>query len=416
MASRDTALTTELRKLGQALGWEFPFFLLPLARLRWIEDDSPNTPTASMDAAGRFRGNPGFIGRLSKDEKKGLIAHEIMHLLLDHFYRRDGRDPKVWNIACDMAINHGLRTCGIKLPAGGIYPPATWEALNAEQIYEQLMQDPSQQPQGGGDGAKGDGPPTPTGGCGLLPPQPGEGDGEGDGDDDQDGDGPGKGESEGEIRRKWREVAASAKEMQRQQGEGPGNALIGLLDVPPARVKWASVLRNGMTAAISAHGRDTQTWTRRGRRSQAIGPQFAGWITNAAKCAVVIDTSGSMGHDVIMRCIGETIGICKTSGVAVFLAVHDAKVHWSGWISPTSTAASLEQYVIGGGGTCAHEAYNHVGTAAKRFDAMIHLTDGYLHWPEWPANVRRPIVALVGYCSDESTVKPGATIIPVPAE
>jgi predicted metal-dependent peptidase len=36
---------------------------------------------------------------------KFVMAHEFLHVGLRHDERQQGRDPFLWNVACDYAIN-----------------------------------------------------------------------------------------------------------------------------------------------------------------------------------------------------------------------------------------------------------------------------------------------------------------------
>ncbi len=84
--------------------------------------------------------NPG-VG-LSEQECRFVIAHEILHVGLVHSRRREGRDPYLWNIACDFVINGWLIEMGIgTLPqVGGLYDPEL-KGLSAESIYDRIVTD-----------------------------------------------------------------------------------------------------------------------------------------------------------------------------------------------------------------------------------------------------------------------------------
>lgn len=396
--TRTKTLAAFARRQANAMGWAHPFFAIPSARVRFKEDtDGRITKTAGVSADGWIYLHTPWASKLTKAELQGLIAHELMHLILGHRRRQGNRIHRVWNIACDMTINYALKKSGFVLPGDGVYPPEKWETWHAERIYDELMaQGESQKPQ--------DGDPAPGQGCGVMAPQ-------GDGDP-QDGEG-GSQKTEAECSRQWKEIAVQAAEMGRTQGAGKDDALVGAIEVPEPRVRWSAILRKGLSTARSAHGRDSQTWTRRGRRSQAVGPQFCGWQTKAAKCAVVIDTSGSMSDDTLAQCVAEAVAISRASGVRVYLVTHDAGVQWAGWLAPNCRPEAITKALKGRGGTSAYEAYKNVANAAKRFDAFIHLTDGYLGWPQWPENTRKRIVALTGYHCDPENVRDGALVLEV---
>jgi predicted metal-dependent peptidase len=396
-----SALNKAVKAAARALGWVEPFFGIPLAQAQFREDpEGRHTETACVTADGIVYFYSPWVSKLTKGQLQGLLAHEIMHVLMLHYYRRGDRDPRVWNIACDMTINHPLRRAGLELPEGGVFPPPAWEGWHAEKIYEELMKDP---PKGGGEGS------APGQGCGVRPPELGKSP-----DDDSEDDDPvGTSLADAENQRKWRQAAAEARESARNQGDGRGSILAEALAVPEPRVRWTSILRRGIATARAIHGRDSTTWRKRGRRSQSIGPQFRGWQTTSASCAVVIDTSGSMSDEDLAQCVAETVAISRSAGVAVYLVTHDAAVQWQGWLSRNARPDKIQRTLVGRGGTCAHGAYKAVEQASRRFDVFVHLTDGYLSWPSWPANVRKPIVALTGHHTEKESVPAGALAIEV---
>jgi predicted metal-dependent peptidase len=79
---------------------------------------------------------------LDEDGARMVIAHELLHVGLRHQARRQGRDPYLWNVACDYVINGWLLEMGIgTLPSfGGLYDPAL-KGLSAEAIYDRIVTD-----------------------------------------------------------------------------------------------------------------------------------------------------------------------------------------------------------------------------------------------------------------------------------
>jgi putative metallopeptidase-like protein len=41
---------------------------------------------------------------LSLEELRFVLAHELLHVGLRHLDRRQGRDPFLWNVACDLVV------------------------------------------------------------------------------------------------------------------------------------------------------------------------------------------------------------------------------------------------------------------------------------------------------------------------
>ena len=105
--------------------------LVPVHRSSWCA-------TAATDGYHVFY-NPRWVAGLTSFETRGLLAHEVLHVVFGHGDRRQGRDPRRWNIACDHAINLLLLEQGFRLPAAGM-ADATFNGLSAEQIYDRLTE------------------------------------------------------------------------------------------------------------------------------------------------------------------------------------------------------------------------------------------------------------------------------------
>lgn len=69
----------------------------------------------------------------------GLVMHELLHLVLDSFKRREDRDPVLWNIAQDAIINAMVRDLGYKLPDGGVDLAYVRRLLDINISDEQLL-------------------------------------------------------------------------------------------------------------------------------------------------------------------------------------------------------------------------------------------------------------------------------------
>lgn len=74
-------------------------------------------------------------------EVRFVMAHELLHVALRHHARQQGRDPYLWNVACDYVINDWLVQMGVgRLPDGCLYDPAL-KGLNAEAVYDRIVND-----------------------------------------------------------------------------------------------------------------------------------------------------------------------------------------------------------------------------------------------------------------------------------
>jgi predicted metal-dependent peptidase len=78
---------------------------------------------------------------LSSAEWRFVLAHEMLHAALRHDRRADGRDPYLWNVACDYVINGWLVEMAVgSIPEGCLYDPAL-RGLSSESVYDTLTTD-----------------------------------------------------------------------------------------------------------------------------------------------------------------------------------------------------------------------------------------------------------------------------------
>ena len=73
-----------------------------------------------------------------------VMAHELLHVGLRHEPRRQGRDPYLWNVACDYVINGWLVEMGVgEMPVDTLLldPELGLERLSAEEVYDRITGD-----------------------------------------------------------------------------------------------------------------------------------------------------------------------------------------------------------------------------------------------------------------------------------
>ncbi|MEL6978048.1 MAG: VWA-like domain-containing protein [Pseudomonadota bacterium] len=96
---------------------------------------------AISDEAKEIYFNP--VAALSQDEAVFVMAHELLHAGLRHIPRRQGRDPWLWNVACDFIINDWLIEMKLGAPPeriGYLHDPAL-RGLSAEEVYDRIVRD-----------------------------------------------------------------------------------------------------------------------------------------------------------------------------------------------------------------------------------------------------------------------------------
>ena len=150
-----------------------PFFGNTAMKLKLVADSSIDT----MCTNGKeIRYSPAFVNDQIMLHNVGVLAHEVMHVTNGHQLRRGDKNPKLFNVACDFAINPILVDGGFELPEGALLD-YKYNGMSAEEIYNSLLDDYNQQEEETGKG---------------------EGNSEGDSSDDSDSDSDSSGDSSGD--------------------------------------------------------------------------------------------------------------------------------------------------------------------------------------------------------------------------
>jgi len=135
------------------LMFEHPFFGYLSLYLKIKETDMISTVGVTKDFELLY--NKHFIENLDKDEVKGVLLHELLHIALEHIRRIGNRNKELCNIAQDIIINNIIVKSNYKLPQNGLIPcndSITIQIFDKEirienisqksfeMIYDELMQ------------------------------------------------------------------------------------------------------------------------------------------------------------------------------------------------------------------------------------------------------------------------------------
>ncbi len=364
--------------------------------------------TMAVDKYGRVYMNPTLIhvgpnppkGAWSVEEAASVLVHELGHWLRKHHERAEPlvlaapiekREAVAMlsNVAQDCEINDDLKNEGLPLPGDPPMPHKYGypEGRLWEEYYQMLLKNPPP-PSGVGGGGKasgGKGGKAPTG-SGSMPRKCDCGSGAHGQPRDYELPAPGGkdkasgiGEAEGDLLRQQvaREIQAAAAR---------GNVPAGwkrwaeaLLEPPvvPWERELSALVKNAVTMAAGMYD---YSYAQISRRSEFYGPVLMpAMLRPNPEAAVVIDTSGSMGSDMLARALIEIKGILRAVGQRkVPVLCCDASVH--GGVQRVSNAFNVE--LAGGGGT---DMGVGIEAAQKlRCSVLIVLTDGFTPWPEEP--------------------------------
>ena len=337
-------LMKRLSKAKTSLILEHPF--IGSVALNMPMSLSDEVPTAATNGK-RVLYNPDFIEPLTDDELKFLVAHECLHPMLEHNYRRGARDPKKWNKAADYVINQLLVDEGIgKFIEGGCLD---------KNIYTN----------GGG---------TSDGIYSLLPDSD-DGDGESDGpggpgNDLEDGEGDAA--QQAQEAAEWKITVAQAAQAAKMMGKMSANMERLVDEVLKPKVDWREVLQRFVQKAKN----DQRSFARPNRRFLSQGlymPSVTGEVLGELVFAV--DMSGSISDHEKNQYAAE----CRQ----VFEDGKPAKIHFVFFSHEVCACDTIERdgdfefNPRGGGGTAFSPVFEHIEEQGIEPAAIVFLTDLY---------------------------------------
>lgn len=346
MAKLEDRLDTAYGKLGL----REPFIAAVMTRVK--REVSDKVSTAGTNGTW-VKYSPKFCDPLTDEELFGLVLHESCHVVLMHMWRREGRDPRIWNYANDAIINAYIKNRGWQLPSGGVHLGWVKDEHSSEYVYNKLKE--QQQEQQGGKGGSGDG----------------------EGDDDQDGmgggfDGTGDLEdAQDEATRVDMEatIVAAAK-MAKECGQGSAMIDRVLEHVGDAKVRWQDVTRSMLTESAAAD----YSYLRPSRRFIGSGLYMPSLRTDAlGGLAIGFDTSGSMGPNECNQIAAEIQAIVDDLNPAFVEVVYcDYEVTHTERFDRDET---LKLRPKGGGGTRFQPVFKHFQNTGEQYCGMIFFTD-----------------------------------------
>ena len=297
--------------------------------------------------------------RMSEGEWRFVLAHEYLHAGLCHGERCLGRDPWLWNVACDFVINGWLREMNVgTAPAGTLYDPS-FSGMSCESVYDIIVSDLKNYRdletfRGIG---KGD-----------ILGRPGAGrDSEYASRDDFVRDALMQGLDDFEQRGRGTIPAGLAEE-------------IRALSVPP--VPWDVKLSDWFDEHF-APAEPRHTYARASRRQSATPdiPRPGKTVDDAIKSGrtfgVVIDTSGSMKASEIGYALGAAANYAVAKEVPFVRVIFcDAAAYDAGYMAPEEIAGRVE--VKGRGGTVLQPAIKLLENAEDfpKDGPVLIITDG----------------------------------------
>lgn len=363
-----------------------PFFAHVAMGFRLQETDK--IETCSTDGETFFY-NAGYIKGQLPRQLEGMIAHETLHAAYRHPHRGEGLDPKLWNVAADIQVNHILQQHGFMLPEGAaVVSPdhavdrTTNKGRSVEEIYNLL----EQQKQQGGGGKNPNGGKMPQAGTVEMPNPddkkhdgpPAREPGEGNQDGDDEGEGQGQKDADDQERDLKRRVIKAALEA-RKQGKMPGDLESILDELKYGRKDW----RDSFRRYLGGGAIPEQTWSRPNRRYIAEGDYLPGQGKfGPGEIVLAIDSSGSIDDSLLAKFMAEIRKINEdVQPEKIHVVVCDAQVQWTCTFGPYDEVTAK---AIGRGGTDFVPVFDWVRNQGINPKALVYFTDLYGRFPDAP--------------------------------
>lgn len=408
-------------------------------RLRLV-DATKWCPTAATDFFHLYY-NRDFIDRCTLDEVKFVVAHEVMHCVYDHFERREGRDPTLFNISGDYIINLELKDLGIgSFPSTDTmmdpefaeklkeHDPKAWRKfrkefsgqpgvlcdekyrdMSTEEVYE-LLKKESQQQQGkgqkGSDGSGGqcgscggsgegegeDGECESCDGSGQsqgngmptshdmhMDPEAGNGDGDEDGNDGTNG--PIKIDKDALDRMSddMRKAIMDAAAVAAEARGGAGNIPGGVKRLIDEWTDSTVDWREYLNNVVQSTLKSDYTWSRQSRKSMSSS-YYLPAMSNDDMVSVdlAVDTSGSMTNKMLKDILGEVKGIMEQfADFRLRVWCFDTETYKIHEYGPDTVDEIYEFELEGGGGTMFECNWEMMRREEIMPDQFILCTDGY---------------------------------------
>jgi len=375
-----------------------------LLNLKLVEVAPSQCSTMATDGK-RIIYSPDFVLDIEEPELQGVLVHESLHVVWEHVLRRQHRHFKVFNIACDYAINGFLKyDLRMELPEGGLWSQ-DYRGKSAETIYRELinseeaLQDAidtindgestegsSGEGSGEGDNSKLSAPSCNTGqtvgdiDLDSLPLAAGEV------WDAQDSDGKPLSDSEiTELRSEIQRSVSLADKLEKSMSRSGSSGISTRVDsLKEPQVDWKGQLRDFLESSVS----HDNSWSRLNKRHQWRGVSLPSKAKSpmGGELAVAMDTSSSVDQGEVNVFASEIQAMAEECGLdKIRVCYCDTTVRknedgewWD--IYELNEGDELKLKVRGRGGTEFNPPFNLFNDYSEEVEnvlAFIYFTDGY---------------------------------------
>jgi predicted metal-dependent peptidase len=333
------------------------FFGNLATRLKLVNSDEW-CATAATDGR-NFYYNSKFICLLKPKEVEFLFGHEVLHVIYDHMGRRDGRDPQMWNVANDYAVNADLKRhkvgefitsvpCLYEVKYDGKYSEFIYDdlmknvtKLNLDDLIEEMLDEHMD----ADSSESGGGRPNP-----LTP------------------------EEREELRQEIKQNVINAARGV-EAGQLPAGIKRLIEDTVNPQMPWRELIQTNLTSSIKQDYSFARP-NRRGWHMDAIMPGMT--PGEEIDVVVAIDMSGSISNKQAQLFLSEVSGMMEMfDGFKIHVFCFDTDIYNPQTFSSDNLDTMSDYEPIGGGGTDFTAIFDYLKERGEDTKRLIVFTDMY---------------------------------------
>lgn len=388
-----------------------------------------------------------FVNKCTISQVNFVILHEILHVALAHMWRRNNRNPELWNMACDFVVNNALNEVvqsyqqnkkknelreneRVEMPKDVLYDKAFAE-MSAEEVYQYLEKNAKQisQPQvqiqatsssqqqqtpGGGKGRRkpnnNNNNSNGTTGSSNKPQKPQGPQGKSGGKTYQingknyqspsnhklwDKADKADQSTKNEKQMEWGSNLMQAAEDLKRRGFDPSSLKLHINALTKPQKNWKALLRDFIEEEINDY-----SFAPPDRRYDFGGimlPDFNDKQESVKDLLFFVDTSGSMSAEEITICYSEIQGAInqfkkRLHGILHFFDFDVKKKTYNF----DDVYGDLSKIIpVGGGGTSFEAVFKYVNANRKKYNnvkGIIIMTDGECPYPNEKITKGTPVL------------------------
>ena len=351
-----------------------PFFGNMATRMR-VQSCDDWCPTAATDGKNLYY-NTQFFNMLTNKQIEFVIAHEILHCVFDHIVRREDRDARIYNIACDYLVNNLLvrDNIGERVDQIQIFQDFKYDGWSSEEVYDDIKDTYDDQE---------------LEALGQLLDE--HIDWEKDGDQEGEGDTPGNGGGKEQGKKQSKRPKYTKEELKKIRdeikesmitsaqsagaGNTPGEIARMIKELTEPKMNWRELLRQQIQSTIKSDF----TFSRPSRKGWHTGAILPGMnFMDTIDICIGIDMSGSIGNQQAQDFLGEVKGIMdEYKDYKIKLWCFDTEVYNEEDFSADGGQDLMDYEILGGGGTDFDANWTYMKQHDIQPKKFIMFTDGY---------------------------------------